>query len=452
MDFLVVGREIVYVHSMIIEEILNAGDDLTYSQLTQMLYRLRGGGVRYGIERMPPVLEALGNPQKKFPSVHVAGTNGKGSVCALLESCYRAAGQKTGLFVSPHLVKLGERVQVDRNILSEEALLRESVAMAKNLLSLVRENPDCHPSFFEWMTALGFQVFAREKVDLAFIETGLGGRLDATNVLDPVISVITSIGLDHCEILGSTYAEIAREKGGIIKAGRPVVLGLVPPEAEEVLREIAERHGSPVFSVREKWGERDDTLPPTLLRPAFQRRNAATLQLVHQVLKDTPHGISPKALDQGVEQFRWEARWTRMEKEGKHLVLDTTHNAEGARFLEESLAELVSRETLHTVVLGTTGEDRAEALLAAVLPYARELVLVAPDQPRAVPPPVLAGKIPKSYRGTVRCSTVEDEIDASGNPRCGNPGETILFTGSIYLIGEILSRLRGTVGEKQLQG
>lgn len=447
-----IGDEIDYVGGMIIDDIVRAGDHLTYPQLTQMLYRLRGGGVPYGIERMPPVLEALGDPQKQFPSVHVAGTNGKGSVCALLESGHRAAGRKTGLFVSPHLVKLGERVQVDRNILSEEALLRESVAMAKKLRPLVRENPECHPSFFEWMTALGFQVFAREKVDLAFIETGLGGRLDATNVLDPLVSVITSIGLDHCEILGSTYAAIAREKGGIIKPRRPVVLGLMPAEAEKVLREIAAERDAPVSSVRETWGERDDSLPPTLMRPGFQRRNAATLELVHRALQNTPYAVSLEAQAKGVENFSWEARWSRIEKGGKHLVLDTTHNAEGARYLRESLEELVSRETLRTVVLGTTGEDRAEALLAAVLPFAKELVLVAPDQPRAVPPVVLAGKIPKSFSGKVRCSTIEDEIDSAGHPRCGGQGETVLFTGSVYLIGEILSRLRGATSEKQLQG
>jgi len=211
----------------------------SYAAVQDYLFSLKACGVKFGIDRMGVLVEALDHPERRYPVIHVAGTNGKGSVSAMLDAVLHAAGWRTGLYTSPHLVKLGERVQVDRRLLTEQ----EIVAYTDELRP-VAGNPALfsaadHPSFFEFMTAMAFLQFARRQVDVALVEVGLGGRLDATNVVQPEVAAITSIGLDHCDMLGDRIELIAEEKAGIIKPGCPVVLGRMPAVAEEVIRAIA---------------------------------------------------------------------------------------------------------------------------------------------------------------------------------------------------------------------
>src|SRR5512142_3271761 len=224
----------------------STGTSAGYAPVQDYLFGLKAGGLKFGVDRMRVFVEALGHPERRYPVIHVAGTNGKGSVSALLDAILHAAGWRTGRYTSPHLVKLGERVQVDRRLLSEA----EIVAYA-NELRPVAARPglfaaDDHPSFFEFMTAMAFLQFARRAVDIAVVEVGLGGRLDATNVVEPEVAVITSIGLDHCDMLGDRIELSAAEKAGIIKPGRPVVLGRMPAAAEAVIRGIAAERGAPV--------------------------------------------------------------------------------------------------------------------------------------------------------------------------------------------------------------
>ncbi|MFW6218065.1 MAG: bifunctional folylpolyglutamate synthase/dihydrofolate synthase, partial [Verrucomicrobiota bacterium] len=206
----------------------------SYKETRDYLYSLRDRGSKYGIERMQRFVAELGHPERRFPVIHVAGTNGKGSVCAMLEAIYRANGYRTGLYTSPHLVHLGERVQVDRLPLTETDIVRHCERLRPVAAALGAGKPEEHPSFFEFMTAMAFLQFADAQVDLAILETGLGGRLDATNVAAPELSVITSVSLDHTELLGDSLAKIAREKAGICKPRKPVLLGRLPPEAEAV--------------------------------------------------------------------------------------------------------------------------------------------------------------------------------------------------------------------------
>src|SRR6478736_8910770 len=191
-----------------------------YLAVKEYLYALKAGGVKFGIDRMRRLVAELGHPQRSYPVIHVAGTNGKGSVSAMIESILRTAGRRTGLYTSPHLVKLGERVQVDRRLLTED----EIVAYARELQPVAARAaefaPDEHATFFEFMTAMAFLQFQRRQVDVGIVEVGMGGRLDATNVVQPEVAVITSIGLDHCAELGDTVEKIAAEKAGIIKPGR----------------------------------------------------------------------------------------------------------------------------------------------------------------------------------------------------------------------------------------
>ena len=186
-----------------------------FQETRDYLFALRNAGSKYGIDRMRRLVEALGHPERRFPVIHVAGTNGKGSVCAMLEALYRSNGYKTGFFCSPHLVHLGERAQVNRQILSESGIIEYTRQLRPIAAAIASEDPDLHPSFFEFIAAMAFQRFASEQVDIACVETGLGGRLDATNVVDPELAIITTVSLDHTELLGDNR-RIAREKAGIL--------------------------------------------------------------------------------------------------------------------------------------------------------------------------------------------------------------------------------------------
>ncbi|HIV03844.1 MAG TPA: hypothetical protein IAC75_01685, partial [Candidatus Spyradosoma merdigallinarum] len=225
--------------------------NMTTAEKIQRLCALRNHGSKFGIDRMRLLADAVGNPQNDFPTVHIAGTNGKGSTAAMLESILRAHGLRVGLYTSPHLLKLGERVQVNRAPLSDEEICAETDALLAAAARFGKPGDEDFPSFFELMTAAAFRHFSRERCGAAVVETGLGGRLDATNIVVPAVSVVTSVGLDHTEMLGNTLAEIAREKAGIVKPGVPVVVGLMPEEAEREIRATARERRAEVFSVRE---------------------------------------------------------------------------------------------------------------------------------------------------------------------------------------------------------
>jgi len=194
-----------------------------YAAVQDYLFSLKARGIKFGIDRMRMMVEALGHPERAVPTIHLSGTNGKGSTSAMLDAILHAAGWRTGLYTSPHLVRLGERVQVNRALLTEAELAAFTRELRPIAEEISRDHPDDHPSFFEFMTAMAFLQFQRQHCDVGIIEVGMGGRLDATNVVLPEVAAITSISLDHCEMLGDSVEKIATEKAGIIKAGRPVV-------------------------------------------------------------------------------------------------------------------------------------------------------------------------------------------------------------------------------------
>lgn len=413
-----------------------------YEAVKEYLYGLKHHGAKYGIDRMQLLAEALGHPERSFPVIHVAGTNGKGSTSAMLEAIYRNAGYKTGLFTSPHLIHQGERIQVNRKILSHQAIVEYTRMLKPIAEELGSRDPDCHPSFFEFMTAMAFLTFAREKVDVGIVEVGLGGRLDATNIVDPALSIITSISFDHTEILGDTLEQIASEKAGIIKTGRPLVIGRLPAEAEKVVREVAVRKSARVWSVREAFGEDASYYPQSSLSGSHQRWNAATAALAAQVLK-TVLPVSIEQVDAGLASVSWAGRWdVRKVGDGKSLIFDAAHNEEGAAALEENLRLLVERTGTRPIVLcGALGERRARAVIATVCRYASELVLLRPAQPRASDFETLEAAIPSSFTGRVRRSTVREEIPSPGVCSAGVPDSCIVATGSIYLLGELMEAL-----------
>jgi dihydrofolate synthase/folylpolyglutamate synthase len=303
------------------------------------------------------------------------------------------------------------------------------------------------------MTAMAFLQFQRKQVEAAVIEVGMGGRLDATNVVQPHVTVITSIGLDHCAELGSTHAAIAREKAGIIKPGVPVVIGLLPAEAEEVVREVAASNNAPVLSVRERFGRGGRDFPVTNLEGEYQRWNAATTEMVVGLL---PGSLRPSAdaIAYGLGHVNWPGRWQRTSIGGKKLILDASHNPEGASMLERNFERLVAETGRKpVVVVGALGEFRARALLAVVARYAREIYVVAPRQTRATPFEEMKALVPEEHRHLARRATVESIFPDAATCSIGGPDDTIVVTGSIYLLGEVLERIepgRGA-GEGRLQ-
>ncbi len=420
---------------------------MNFKETRDYLFGLRNRGSKFGIDRMAKFVDAIGRPDRSYPIIHVAGTNGKGSVSAMLEAIFREAGYKTGLFVSPHLVHVGERVQINRNSISEKnfaSLIGELDKIAKDISI---KDEELHPTFFEFMVGLALVHYKNEDVDIAIIETGLGGRLDATNVVTPVVSVITSIGLDHIEILGDSYEKIAFEKAGIIKEGIPAVLGRMAKEASDTIREVALHQSAMVASVEDMFGRDLANYPKTVLHGSFQRTNAGTALTVVDLIKGSFPKLEAVARD-ALFKVDWPGRWQKITLPcGRNLILDATHNAEGSVFLEENLKELVTElGEKPRIVAGTLGEIRAKNLMPIVGEYARELYLLEPNQPRTASYEILRKYLPDNNELQIHDS--EKQIVFPGLNECsiGVPGDTILVTGSIYLLGEILEILFGSTG------
>lgn len=425
-----------------------------YPAATEYLFALKSAGVKFGIDRMQRLAASLGHPERSYPVVHLAGTNGKGSVSAMVERILREAGCRTGLYTSPHLVKLGERVQVDRHLLREDEILAYVNELMPHAARIGAADPDEHPSFFEFMTAMAFLQFARQRVDAAVIEVGLGGRLDATNVVQPEVTVITSIGFDHMEQLGNTIPQIAAEKAGIVKPGRPLVLGRVPPEAEQVIRRIADERGAPVHSVREIFGEALAGYPETSLEGDYQRWNAAAATLAARLLRGRFPRLDDALIARALRDVHWTGRWQRTRLGDRTLILDASHNPEGAQVLEQNLRRLIGETGRKPVVVtGVLGEFRARAMLEVVCRHAREIHLVPPHQARACSYEELEALAAPEQRGLLRRATLEGVFPDAHTCAVGGPDDIVVVTGSIYLLGEVLARIqpqRGA-GEGDLQ-
>ncbi|MDR0902387.1 MAG: bifunctional folylpolyglutamate synthase/dihydrofolate synthase [Opitutaceae bacterium] len=426
-----------------------------YAEVQDYLFSLKARGVKFGIDRMGSWVAALGHPERAVPVIHITGTNGKGSTAAMLEAVFREAGWRAGLYTSPHLVRLGERVQVDRVPLTETEITAYTNELRPIAEAVSRASPDDHPSFFEFMTAMAFWQFERKRCDIGIVEVGMGGRLDATNIVRPELSVITTISLDHCDMLGETLEKIAAEKAGIIKPGRPVVIGRVPPAAERVIRETAARAGSPVFSVAETFGAdlaRAD-YPRTNLEGDYQRWNAATAALVARLFPPRWR-LADATIARGLMRVDWPGRWQRMTAGGQPFIFDASHNPEGAQVLDENLALLRAglggRRLI--IITGALGESRARALLEVVARHAREIHLVVPAQSRACTHAELESCLPRDFSGKVRRAGIATLFPAPDHCALTDPDAPIIVTGSLYLLGEVFTRLQeGAKGEGRLQ-
>ncbi len=416
---------------------------MSFQEIQDYLFNLRNKGSRMGLERMTALSEAIGHPEKTFPCIHVAGTNGKGSTCAMLESIYRGHGLRVGLYTSPHLVYLGERIQVNRKAITETEIM-QAVAWLKPIAAKVAgKDESLHATFFEFMTAIAFRHFAEQKVDIAIIETGLGGRLDSTNIVSPLASVITSIGLDHQEYLGNTIEAIAFEKAGIIKDDTPLIIGKMPANAEAVIREIAMQKKAAVYSVNTVFGETiNPAFPVTNLRGSFQRVNAAVASLTVDTLQKHV-SVSKETVASALKKVRWDGRWQEMPLDGnKTLVLDGSHNEEGVANIEELLSEWVSDTGIKPLIIASSMTDyRAEKLFPVLGKFAEKLSLIEVNAGRGLHATQMLAYAAKAK---ITCPaegiTWDQLLTQEGKLTDSFSGKNILVTGSLYLIGEFMQR------------
>lgn len=401
---------------------------MTYPESVQFLYSLGNEvkTIKLGLDRIRAVLEALGNPQRAYRIVHVAGTNGKGSVCAMIDAGLRAAGVRTGLFTSPHLIEPTERIQIDG--------LPATPVEFERAFNVVHETAakldlDAHPTYFETVTAMALWFFRERRVDTAVIEVGLGGRLDATNIVEPALTVITPIDMDHQFYLGDTLPQIAAEKAGILKPGVPAIFAKQLPEAARVLDARAQELNIPVhradnyelrdLDVTSRGSHFNGITCP--LPGEHQVGNAVTAILALQAL-----GVPPE----GIEETRWPGRIEHVTP-NPDTILDGAHNPAGAHALVKYLQRFYGSKKIW-MIFGAMRDKDVREVGEILWPVARELVFTAPTAPgnRALEPETLrdlAGRghtepnIQAAYDYTLKQITADD---------------VIVITGSLYLIGE----------------
>lgn len=325
-------------------------------EFMEMLAKRRRFGMRQGLEVIRELLARMGNPEKELVAVHIAGTNGKGSVAAIIDAVLRSAGLPVGKYTSPHLLYFNERICCNGRMVSDDELSKALTEVEAAAVEIEAAGHDA-PTFFECATAAAFKIFRQNQIKLAVIETGLGGRLDATNVVMPLVSVITRIGLDHTQWLGETVEEIAKEKGGIIKPGRPVVLGAMPDEARVVLEEIANRQGSPLvisekmvtinavkfslegLTVHISTNARDFGKIKSGLVGTHQYENIATaMAALAQIEEELGYTLPDSAYKSGLSEVVWPGRFQIVSK-APPVIVDGAHNPDGARALSQTLKQ-----------------------------------------------------------------------------------------------------------------
>jgi len=418
---------------------------VAYRESLDYLYGLQKFGIKLGLDNIRALLDRLGHPERTYGVIHVAGSNGKGSVCAFLDRMLRETGLRVGLYTSPHLHSFTERIRVNGTPITEGQV----AAYTAELRKVAGDIPS---TFFEFTTAMALLHFQREGVDFAVLETGMGGRLDATNAVEsPQVTVITSICRDHASHLGGDLTTIAGEKGGIIKPGVPLVLGRQDPQVDRVLHALAREKQAPVRDVGSVLGPKGDDAPLSWhghrwevegLRPgllgAHQRENLALALAAAELLAEQGAPLIPATVRAGIAKTRWPGRLEWWDEE-RDILLDGAHNEGGAAVLADYLRYLMPRVVRW--VVGLKGDKEAAAILAPLLPFVAELYCTVPPVEEAVPPETLAclgrdaGRPARVFAG---CGAA---LEAALSER--RPGEVILVAGSLFLVAAAREYLAG---------
>jgi len=419
---------------------------------------------KFDLKYVRVLLAALGHPERRFPSVLIAGTNGKGSTAATLASILQASGVKTGLYTSPHLVRINERVRIDGHAITDDefALLHDVVDRTAERLVEEGELP-WHPSFFEMLTAIAFEHFARGRIEIAVLEVGMGGRLDATNVVEPCVSVLTDISLDHQRFLGNTLAEIAREKAGIIRPGGVVVTLPQTPQANDVIGNTILALGAHGVSATQfvppvSPGSTGYLVPSTQSKPLqryalqvmdrqilvettllgrHQLRNVALAVAAAVELARQGFAITAQSIERGIRMARWPGRFQihRPSATAPTYVFDVAHNPAGAWALRSTLSGFYEDRRLF-VVFGVLRDKAIGEMTEILFPLAERVVVTHADNPRSATPEEIR-------QGASRTSAeIEEAPDVALALSCAaasvGPGDIIVVTGSIYLVGEAM--------------
>ncbi len=456
---------------------------LTYEEALDYLYSFvdysttrveRYSAQAFDLGRMAALLGLMGNPQTKYLCLHLAGTKGKGSVSAMCASVLKAAGYRTGFYTSPHLQDFCERIQINGQLIPRQAV----AAIVDDLRPLAARVPKI--THWELVTALSFEYFAREDVEVAVIEVGLGGRLDSTNVITPLVSVITSLSYDHTNLLGSTLAQIAGEKAGIIKPGVPLVSAPQPPEALEVLMRTAHARGAPLTLVGRDWlfrplshslesqtfeiwsaeeerqlnalrasGHVIDWRPTRLETPllgAHQVENGAVAVAALTALRQQGLPISPDAIREGLRTVRWPGRFEILGRQ-PFVVADGAHNRDSARKLAAALDDYFPGRRV-VMIFGASSDKDVDGMFAELLPHVAHLIFTQAVQPRALDPEDLIEQAAPHRQGhlTLEVSVpvaraLERALELSG------PGDVVLACGSLFVVAEV----RAAWGERVIR-
>ncbi len=405
----------------------------TAAEAIDYLYELRLFGTKLGLENPLRLARHFGNPQADLKFIHVAGTNGKGSVCAMLECIYRRAGYRVGLFTSPHLVHFGERIQVNRSLLPDESL----VALVNEIREALSQfKIEHHPTFFEIVVVLGLLHFQREHCDIVIWETGMGGRLDATNIVQPILSVITNVGLDHQKWLGDTIEAIATQKAGIIKPHTPSVHGVMDPKAAQIIRSQAASVSSPLTSIENNEVEALTADTPLSLLGRHQQENAAlALRAVEILDKQVPVPVSSRKESLG--HVRWPGRLQTVDREGQCILLDGAHNEPSITALCEFL-KTFRQDRQIAFLLGVLEDKGIENWIPSLTRLANRFYLAPVSSGRSLDTKSLTKLIKgASDEATVECyATSKDALDAALTT-----SPLLVVCGSIYLVGEIIGYL-----------
>lgn len=417
--------------------------DYLYSFVDYSLTRsFRYAPEKFDLGRMVEFLKLLDNPHQKYPNIHIAGTKGKGSTAALIASSLRAQGYQVGLYTSPHLLEYTERIQVNgqqippRDLVELVDIVRPVVAQVERLTT------------FEITTAVAFLYFAQKKVNAAVIEVGLGGRLDATNVVDPLLSVITSLSMDHMAVLGDTLPKIAFEKAGIIKPCKPVVLSPQRDEARHVIEDVAQQRGSPLFEVGRdfgftpkahsldgqdfmvwKTGGQPENLRIPLLGP-HQMENAATAYAALQVAREQGLAVSDEAIRQGFSSVVWPGRFELLRREPP-VVVDSAHNRDSARRLRETLDEYLPDRPV-VLLFGASEDKDVDGIFSELMPRVTTLIATQSVHPRALEAEKLAALAGQHGKQTQVVLPVEKAVESA--LREAGDSAIVLATGSLFIV------------------
>ena len=398
------------------------------------------------LDHTKALLKCLGDPQNQMQVIHVAGTNGKGSVCAYLDSMLRAGGYKVGLFTSPHLVKINERFKINGEMISDERFVKAFEEVQKIIKKAQEEGLD-HPSYFETLFLMGMVVFKEANVDYVVLETGLGGRLDATNTVDhPLACIITSISLDHVEYLGDTIGKIAGEKAGIIKPGCSVVTVGQQPETMAIIERVCRENGADLTEadLHEAKAVKEDFAGQTLeyrgenyelaLAGSYQTENAALALEALEVLGRVGYPTTVEQRKKGLKDTKWNGRLTIIHREPLFIV-DGAHNPAAADMLEDSVRKYFKGRKLF-FIMGVFRDKDYPYIIRKLCPYAEQIITIeTPDNPRALPAQELAEEVKKCNPHVQAADSIPDAVDKIF--AMAGREDVILSFGSLSFIGEI---------------